>query len=106
MTNVAVFSSFIPSYRKLKHLSRNGVLNIFIQYFHHDDQSEPFLFLEGEVSSLKLDEVEGHGKIISITTPESMFTFSERNYLTNISGDAVVFSSKNDNETYCIIEFI
>lgn len=106
MNNVAVFSSFIPSYKKLQQLSHNKDLNIFIQYFHHDDQSEPFLFLEGKVDSLRLDEVEEHGKIISITTPESMFTFTERNYLTNISGDAVVFSSKNDNETYCIIEFI
>jgi len=106
MSNIATFSAFVPSYRKLQQLSYNKVLNIFIQYFHHDDQSEPFLYLEGEVNSLRLEEVEEQGKIISITTPESMFTFSERNYLTNISGDAVVFSSKNDNETYCIIEFI
>lgn len=106
MSNIATFPTFISSYKKLEELNRSKALNIFIQLYHHDDQSEPFLFIEGPVESLKLEEVEEHGKIINITTPETMFTFTEINYHTNISDDAVVFSSKNDTETYYIIEFI
>ena|SRR5690625_826824 len=106
MSNITTFPAFISSYKKLEELNRNKALNIFIQLYHYDDQSEPFLFIEGKVESLRLEEVDEHGKIINITTPETMFIFSERNYHTNISNEAVVFSSKNDNETYYIIEFI
>lgn len=106
MTKVMHFNNFNTSFQKLLDKAKNELLKINIEFYHHDEQSEPFLFIEGKVETLTIEEEEGYGKIISITTSESMFFFTERNYLTNISGDAVVFSSKNDNETYCIIEFI
>lgn len=104
--NVTKFPTFTSSYRKLEQLCKNKVLKIYIQLYHHDEQSEPCLSIEGDVQNIMLEEVEGHGKVISIMTAETMVTFTEDNYFTNISNDAVVFSSKKDDETYYIIEFI
>lgn len=91
---------------KLSEMAKLEYLNINIQFYHHDYQSEPFMLIEGKVKSLLLDDVIGYGETIDITTAELLISFNEKSYYTNISSDAVVFSSKNDDETYCIIEFI
>jgi hypothetical protein len=106
MSNITNFPAFTSSYKKLKEESENKLLRIFIEFYHHDFQSEPFMYLEGSVQTISMEEIEEHGKVINIITSETILSFTERNYHTNISGDAVVFSSKDDNETYCIIEFI
>ncbi len=100
------FPSFISSFRFIEKQSKNELLNIHISLNHYDDPSEPILFVEGKIKSLLLEEVDGHGKVITITTNETMFSFTEKNYNAKISVNAVVFNSKHDNETYYIIEFI
>lgn len=86
--------------------AKNDLTKVNIEFYHHDFQSEPFLHLEASVKNVSIEQVEEHGKVISILTPETLFSFSERNYHTNLSNDDVVFSSKKDDETYCLISFI
>ncbi|MEN2467993.1 hypothetical protein [Ornithinibacillus sp. JPR2-1] len=106
MPKTIQFNSFQTTYNKLLKNAINDLTKVNIQYFHHDFQSEPFLHVEAKVENVMLEHVETHGLVITVLTPETTFTFTERNYYTNLSNDAVVFSSKNDGETYCIIEFI
>ncbi|WP_337970215.1 hypothetical protein [Virgibacillus salexigens] len=103
VTNLPAFKS---SFKKLKEKESNSLLKMNMEFYHHDFQSEPFLHVEAPVESIFMEHVEEHRNIISILTSETTFTFSEKNYNTNISNDVVVFSSKNDEQTYCIIEFI
>ncbi|WP_200411952.1 hypothetical protein [Virgibacillus salexigens] len=106
MSNVKQFNNFQTSYRRLVEKASNDLTKIFIEFYHHDFQSEPFLHVEAPVERIFMEHVEEHGNIILILTSETTFTFNEKNYNTNISNDVVVFSSKNDEQTYCIIEFI
>lgn len=106
MNKIKQFNNFQTSYKRLIEQPDIDLLKINIQYYHHDFQSEPFLHVEAEIDHIIIEHVEDHGLVISILTPETTFSFSERNYNTNLSNDAVVFSSKYDEETYCIIELI
>lgn len=76
-----------------------------VQTYHHDCNSEPFYSAESDVERVVLDHVEEHGLIIVIMTPETMISFSEKNWLTHVGKDYVTFGSKHDDETHCIIEF-
>lgn len=102
MTAVANFPSFIPSYKQLK---ENEHKQFSIAFYHHDCGSEPTIHISDYAESIRLDDDEEYGKIIEIHTPETFMTFTEKNHLTNLSNDDVVFSSKHDDETYWIIEF-
>lgn len=106
MSKVLSFNNFQTSYKKLIQQAENDLTKINIEFYHHDFQSEPLLHIESDVENVIFEDVEGHGKVISILTTEATFSFSERNYHTNLSNDAVVFSSKHDDETHCIIDFI
>ena len=104
--NIKQFNSFDTSYKRLKEKLSNSLLKISLEYYHHDFQSEPFLLIDAYPENIRIKELEEHGKIILITTKETMVTFTEKNYNTNLSNDSVVFYSKFDEETYCIIQFI
>lgn len=106
MKNIKRFNSFDTSYKKLKERARNSLLKVFIECYHNDFESEPFISIEASLENVSLEEVEGHGKVINILTKEVNLSLSERNYRTNLSGDTIVFSSKLDDETYYFIQFI
>jgi len=101
--NITNFPSFKPSFKKLK---LNAKKRYSMQFYHHDFNSEPFLHVDAYAQFVRMEEISEHGLIITIITPDTLITFSEKNHSTNISGDSVVFSSKHDDETYCIIDFI
>ncbi|MBU9711112.1 hypothetical protein [Evansella tamaricis] len=105
MNNIKQFNSYQTTFNKLIKQANNDLIKINIAYYHHDYQSEPFLHIEAHIENVHIEETIDYGKIITIHTNEVALSFFEKNYLTNISGDAVVFSSKHDEETYCIIEF-
>ncbi len=106
MAEIKQFNSFQTSYKKLQEGLNISTTKINVEYYHHDFQSEPFLHIEAHVDMVKLDFIGDHGQVISIFTPELTLVFTENNYHTNLSNDSVVFGSKHDEETYCIIQFI
>ncbi|MFC4661700.1 hypothetical protein [Oceanobacillus aidingensis] len=106
MSKIKQFNSFQTSYKKLQESLDTITTKINVEYYHYDFQSEPFLHIEAFVGMVKLEFVEDYDQVISIFTPEATLVFTENNYHTNLSNDAVVFASKNDEETYCTITFI
>ncbi|MBN6206227.1 hypothetical protein JYK21_07170 [Ralstonia pickettii] len=106
MNKIIQFNSFGTIFNKLVNQSKNDLTNVNVEFYHHNFQNEPFLHIEASVENISIEEVDEYGKIISILTSETTLSFSENNYHANLSNDDVVFSSKNDDETYCIISFI
>lgn len=106
MAEIKQFNSFPTSFKKINDSLGNGIPKINVEYYHHDFQDEPLLHIEAHLEGVRQDFIEDHGHIISILTKETTIVFTENNYHTNLSNDDVVFSSKNDDETYCIITFI
>lgn len=104
--NIKQFNNFQTSYRKMIANASIDLLKINVEYYHHDFQSEPFLHIEGHIENITLDHIEEYGHVISVFTKETTLSFIESNYHTNLSNDCVIFSSKFDDETYCIIQFI
>lgn len=101
MTNVATFPSFIPSYKRLKENADNVYI---VEFYHQDTMSEPSVSIINSVSEVFADF--DYEPYISIRFDGGTdLTFTGESYHTNLSNDAVVFSSKFDDETYCIIEF-
>ncbi len=100
------FNNFQTTFNKLTRQAKNDLLKINIEFYHHDFESEPFIHVEADVENISIENVDLNGKVITILTNETAFSFTERNHYTNLSNDDVVFSSKNDDETYCIISFI
>lgn len=101
MTNVAAFPSFKSSYRMLEKNKHNVYV---VEYYHRDMPSEPSVSIINLVSDIFADfDDEPYISIRFVGGTDLSFT--EENYNTNISDDAVVFSSKHDDRTYCIIEF-
>ncbi|WP_077317617.1 hypothetical protein [Virgibacillus proomii] len=100
--------AFKKSYAKMREIVRETVgVRFNIEYYHFDDDSEPVISIDAEAERLVLDYVPEHGLVISILTKESIISFSEKNYITNLSSDnSVVFASKHNDETHCIIQFI
>lgn len=100
--------AFKKSYARMREVFRETTgVRFNIEYYHFDDDSEPVISIDAEAERLVLDYVPEHGLVISILTKESIIGFSEKNYTTNLGSDnSVVFASKNDNETHCIIQFI
>lgn len=96
------FPAFTPSFNKL---IENQEKRFLIEFYHYDFNSEPFLYTDCYVQDIIMEKVPEHGLIITIFTPYTTISLSERNHFTNISDEAVVFSSKHDDESYCIINF-
>ncbi|OAK70052.1 hypothetical protein [Lederbergia galactosidilytica] len=100
------FNNFQTTFNRLTRQAKNKLLKINIEFYHHDSASEPFIHVEADIERIFMEIAEPHGKVITILTQETTFSFTERNHHTNLSNDDVVFSSKNDDETFCIISFI
>jgi len=101
MTNVAAFPSFITSYNRLKENADNVYI---VELYHQDRMSEPTVSIINSVSEVFADFDDE--PYISIRFDGGTdLTFTSESYFTNLSGDAVVFSSKYAYETCCIIEF-
>jgi len=103
MKNMTDFNDFLESYTKLKDGFDKG-LKFFIESYHHDANGEPFSYVGCYPERVKLEYIKDHGFLILIITPETVFTFSEKKYTTNVSGRIVAFGSKHDDETHSLIE--
>jgi len=101
--NITNFPSFMPSYKKLEKNKGNA---FSIEMYHHDDNSEPTIFIAEIPRDIRLDKLDEHGLIIEIHLKNSCLVFTERNHFTNISNETVVFSSKHDDETYWLIDLL
>lgn len=100
--------AFKKSYARMRKVFRETIgVRFNIEYYHFDVDSEPVISIDAEAERLVLDYVDEHGLVISILTKETIVSFSEKNYTTNLCSDnSVVFVSKNDKKTHCIIQFI
>lgn len=101
MSKIATFPSFIPSYNRLK--ENKGHVYI-VEFYHRDMPSEPTVSIINSVEEVFADfEDESYISIRFEGGTDLIFT--SESYHTNLSNDAVVFSSKFDDETHCIIQF-
>src|SRR5690625_1045653 len=103
MEKVTRFPSFAPSYRTLKENQSELVL---VELYHHDVASEPSLSVITHMDSVFTGNIEGSTYIGIRFDGGTDLSFSDKNYNTNISNGAVIFSSKHDIDTYCIIDFM
>lgn len=101
MSNVATFPSFIPSYKRLVENKNNVYV---VEFYHRDMPSEPTVSIINLVSEV-FAEFDDEPYISIRFVGGTDLTFTSENYHTNLSDDDVVFSSKYDDETYCVIEF-
>lgn len=62
-----------------QHLKNKSDWKFSIQIYHHDFNGEPFFHAESNVEKVILDYVDEHGLIITIMTPDSSYSFSEKN---------------------------
>ncbi|MBT2600916.1 hypothetical protein J7E18_16405 [Oceanobacillus sp. ISL-73] len=106
MSKVLNLNSFNRTYKKIVEKADNDLIKLNVEFYHHDFQSEPILHMEAKIQNVLFDKSRDDGSVITIMTNESYLSFTEKNYYTNLSGDDVVFSSKHNAETYCIIQFI
>lgn len=101
MSTVTPFPSFKGSYKRLKENQNNIYV---VEYYHRDMPGEPTFSIVDSISGI-FSKI-GDDSYISIRFDGGTdLTFTEENYNTNLSDGDVVFSSKFDDETYCIIEF-
>lgn len=101
MTTVAYFPSFKVSYNRLKENQENVYV---VEFYHRDMPSEPTVSIVDSISDV-FAEFDDDPCITIRFDGGTDLTFSKENYYTNLSDGDVVFSSKHDDETYCIIEF-
>lgn len=102
MATVTQFPSFKTSYKRLK---ENKYRSFLVEFYHYDNRSEPTLSIFSLVSEITIYEIDNE-KLIGIRfVGGTDLTFRESIYNSNLSNDDVVFSSKFDDETYCIISF-
>lgn len=101
MSKIATFPSFIPSYKRLKENKDNVYI---VEFYHRDMPSEPTVSIINSVEEVFAD-FEDETYISIRFKGGTDLAFTSESYHTNLSNDAVVFSSKFDDETYCIIEF-
>ncbi len=101
MTNVAAFQSFIPSYKRLKENENNVYI---VEFYHRDTPSEPTVSIINSVSEVFANFDEDSYISIRFVGGTDL-SFTSESYNTNLSKNAVVFNSKYDDDTFCIIEF-
>src|SRR5690625_2897656 len=103
MTKVTKFPSFVSSYRYLE--ENKGEVTL-VEFYHHDMPSEPSVSVVDHMDSVFTDNIEGSMHIGIRFDGGTDLSFDDKNYNTNISNGSVIFSSKHDNETNCIIDFM
>lgn len=99
---VTNFPSFVPSYKRLK---ENKERPFLIEFYHNDYQSEPTISIIDLASKIFMDDLDGEKTINIQFIGGTDLTFRESIYNSNLSNNDVVFSSRFDDETYCIISF-
>lgn len=103
MTKVMQFNSFKTSYHEL---NKNLSSRFLIEYYHHAHPGEPVISILDNVYEVVTTEIEGDTHITIKTFSEtSDISFTSGEYETNLSNGYVVFASKHDNETHCLISF-
>lgn len=100
MAEIRNFNSFPVSYNRLSNVFLNQ--RVLAEYYHHGMPSEPSLSVLAVLTEVFI-ETEDDGYIGLRFDNGTDVSFTKENYQTNISNDGVVFSSKHDSETYCII---
>lgn len=103
MAKVTEFPSFITSYRFLE---KNKDKETLVEFYHNDTPSEPSISVVDHVDSVLAAKIDGSAYIGIRFDGGTDLSFNDKNYNTNISNGAVIFSSKYDDETYCIIAFV
>ncbi|MED2940690.1 hypothetical protein [Cytobacillus horneckiae] len=100
MAEIKQFNSFPVSYCRLS----DDFLNqrVLAEYYHHDMPSEPSISVLGVLTDVFISN-DDDGYINLRFENGTDISFKKENYLTNISNEEVVFTSKYDSETYCII---
>lgn len=101
MSIVTLFPSFASSYKELVKNKHNVYI---VEFYHRDVPSEPTVSIINSVSDV-FAHFDDESYISIRFVGGTDLTFTEESYTTNLSNGAVVFGSKCDNETYCIIEF-
>lgn len=105
MNNIKQFNSFKTSYKELK---RNEDKRFLIEFYHYDLPSMPTISVLDNVTEVMMffDEMEREEYITIRTLKDNTdIYFSKKSYNTNLSNGCVVFSSKNDDKTHCLISF-
>ncbi|GAA0344136.1 hypothetical protein ACW0TQ_07955 [Oceanobacillus sp. M60] len=103
MAEIKQFNSFPVSFNRLKGFTNQKVL---AEYYHHDVPSEPSVSVLNVAEYVSFLDFETENFIGIRFADGTNVDFSSQIYNTNLSNDSVVFSSKNDEETYCIITLI
>ena len=101
MSKITEFPSFKSSYKRLLENKTNVYI---VEFYHRDTPSEPTVSIINRIESIFAEFDEDPYISIRFIGGTDL-SFTEESYCTNLSGDAVVFSSKFDDETHCIIEF-
>lgn len=103
MSKIMQFNNFKTSYNELKNNSRKRYL---VEFYHHAFPGEPVISVLDNIYEISSDEIESES-FISIKTfmGNTDITFRSNEYETNLSNGHVVFASKYDNDTYCLISF-
>lgn len=100
MSNILAFNNFKTSAKRLKEFVSRECL---LEYYHHNTPSEPSVSVLSIVEDVFYGN-DGFDKYLSIRFKDGTdITFTDEAYNTNLSNDDVVFSSKFDDETYCIL---
>lgn len=101
MKKVIQFNSFKTSYKRLLENKHNIYV---VEFYHHDMPSQPTVSIVSLVSDV-FAEFNDETYISIRFNGGTDLTFTNESYTTNLSNECVVFSSKHNDETYCIIEF-
>lgn len=103
MSKVMEFNNFKTTYNELKSNTRKRFL---IEFYHHTSPGDPVLSVLDNVYEVASCEIEGETYITIKTFSETTdVTFTSGVYETNLSNGYVVFASRYDNRTYCLISF-
>jgi len=100
---VTEFPSFKKGFERLKEFVDEMCL---VEFYHHEMPGVPSISVVGRIDSVFSDYIEGLSHIGMRLDGGTDLNFDNGNYKIIFSNGSVIFSSKHDNETYCIIDFM
>lgn len=101
MSKVLSFNNFKTSAKQLESFVGHVCL---VEYYHNDVSSEPTVSILNKIEDVYYGEDESERHISIRFSEGTDLSFSNEAYETNLSNGVVVFGSKHDDETYCLIE--
>ncbi|GGN64581.1 hypothetical protein GCM10007971_32600 [Oceanobacillus indicireducens] len=104
MSKIKQFNSFLTSFKELNR-NFNSCKKVLIEFYHYDMPSEPTVSVLNYMDEIIFDEIDGERSIEIRFSGGTDVCFREQLHNTNLSNGSVVFSSKHDDETYCLISF-